>query len=86
MRIQVTYDEVRRTTVKWIKCQCGKRLKRQRTFMQTLNPFNKDKATGQIKTYGQIWKELGEEGARWQPNNRLCVRCEQLEMIKEEQR
>lgn len=44
---------------------CGKKVRRRLTFMQTLNPWNVNKETGQPKTSAEIYKELHAERAEW---------------------
>lgn len=70
-----TFDEIRWPSgVRKLKCRtCGKRFTRSRTFTQTVNPYNKN-ADGQVKTRGEIYKELRDEAAAWQPDN-LCTGC-----------
>jgi hypothetical protein len=62
------FDEVFRTAKRRVPCTggCGKKLNRQQTFIQTINPFNKN-AQGQPKTSGEIWQELGVECDEWRP-------------------
>jgi len=65
MRIVTTYDVVSYPATKTLRCPiCGNRVRRQRTFRQTLNPFNRT-ANGTLKTRGQILRELGSEAAAW---------------------
>lgn len=60
------FDEVTNQVVKSLPCPiCGKKLRRQRTFMQTRNPFNKN-ADGSVKTTLDILKELMVEASKWQ--------------------
>ena len=68
------FEEVRRQVSKRLSCRaCGKRFARSKTFTQTINPFNKN-AAGQVKTFPEIWKELGETCDAWQPPD-LCGKC-----------
>lgn len=62
------FEEVKRTAKKRVPCQgdgCKKRLNRQTTFMQTINPFNKN-ADGEVKSYSEIWRELGVKCKEWE--------------------
>lgn len=60
------FEEVRRTAKKRVPCEgCGKKLNRQTTFSQTINPFNKN-ADGDPKSYREIWDELGAECREWE--------------------
>lgn len=72
------FDEIKRTAKKRVPCEgCGKKLNRQTTFMQTLNPFNKN-ADGEVKTSREIWAELGVKCREWEADMTgvLCVACE----------
>lgn len=60
MRISYTFDEVK--VARTAKTKDGKR--RQRTFSQTINPFNKNK-NGKVKTRGEIHLELHKEADAW---------------------
>lgn len=62
------FEEVKRPARKQLKCRvCGVRFRRMRTFTQTVNP-------GNVKTPGEIWRELGERAEAWQPDD-ICTRC-----------
>lgn len=54
---------------------CDKKLRRQKTFMQTLNPFNKN-ADGQVKTELEILRELSAKAAVWQAKPETHPACE----------
>lgn len=72
------FQEITRRAKKRVTCGgCGKKMTRQTTFMQTLNPFNKN-ADGDPKTVQEIHVELGKEAADWESNTKgyLCVKCE----------
>jgi hypothetical protein len=69
-----TFQEVKRSAKRTMKCRtCGKRFTRSQTFMQTINPFNKN-ADGDVKSYAEIWRELGVEADAWRPDDR-CTSC-----------
>jgi len=71
----VTFDEISLTGVKNVKCSgCGKKLKRQQRFFQTLNPFNKDK-NGMVKSKHQIYTELEEDIKKWEVEPEKCRNC-----------
>lgn len=59
-----------------IKCLC--RLRRQKTFEQTINPFNR-LPNGAIKTREDIYKELWSERTSWRFKSELCEKCKQKE-------
>lgn len=54
---------------------CGRLRNRQRTFWQTLNPFNRN-ADGVPKTMVEIEAELGVEAAAWKREPPVCAGCE----------
>lgn len=54
---------------------CGKKVRRQKKFAQTLNPFNKD-AQGRPKTSGQIRVELRAEADAWKAEPETHPKCE----------
>lgn len=63
------FAAVKHPTTKTGKCPvCGKTVKRSRTFEQTLSPFNKNKATGELKTRQEIGLELKFEAEAWVPD------------------
>lgn len=69
------FSEVPLYGTKSVPCAgCGKKLRRQRKFFQTLNPFNKD-ADGRPKTVQQIHAELAEECRQWEQEPETCRNC-----------
>lgn len=66
--VTVRFREVKLTRKVRVACAggCGKKLARQQTFWQTLNPFNTN-AEGQPKTSSEIYAELDAEADAWQP-------------------
>jgi len=75
--ITTRFQEVKLTGRKTVNCpKCNKKLKRQRTFWQTLNPFNKNK-DGEIKNSDNIYHELQAEIIKWQKAPELCSDCEE---------
>lgn len=59
-----TFQEVKVKAVKrWVDVN-GKKRQQTKTFMQTINPFNRDDE-GRIKTYSQISKELSTMADAW---------------------
>lgn len=50
-------------TKRW-KDASGRKRQETRTFMQTINPFNKN-AAGRVKSHHEIWLELLEERGEW---------------------
>lgn len=73
----ISFQEVTLRGTKSVKCagDCGRTLKRQRKFWQTLNPFNKN-ASGQIKGVAEIRVELESERKGWLQDSEFCKHCE----------
>lgn len=72
----ITFREVAIRGSKSVKCShgCGRTLRRQRKFWQTLNPFNKNKS-GEVKTPVEIQIELRNERDTWIAEPETCVHC-----------
>ncbi|QKW31451.1 hypothetical protein HUT11_35400 (plasmid) [Streptomyces seoulensis] len=70
------FQEVPLYANKTVPCAggCGKKLRRQRKFAQTLNPFNKD-AEGRPKTSQQIQAELSQQAKEWKSAPETCDAC-----------
>lgn len=63
---RVTFEEIRRAGVKSVPCtNCGKKIRRQRTFSMTINPWNVN-PDGSQRTREEIWTALGEKVSTWQ--------------------
>jgi hypothetical protein len=62
---EVAHTERRRATCPG----CGKRRGVQRTFTQTVNPFNTN-ADGTVKTYPEVYRAVREQGQAWTPSDR----------------
>lgn len=58
------FAEVKLNAKKSYECACGRRVKRSKTFSQTLNPFNKTK-DGQVKTREDIQRENATKAEMW---------------------
>lgn len=72
----VRFEEVSRWAAKTVRCaKCGKRLRRQRTFSQTINPWNRT-ADGRMKTRDDIVAELEAEIEEWKAQPELCSKCD----------
>lgn len=57
------------------RCKCGKRrVKRSKTFWQTLNPFNVN-AKGEPKSLEEIREELKSDAERWLKSRITCREC-----------
>lgn len=65
VRVVTTYERITRTASKTVLCTvCGRKLRRQRTFGQTLNPFNKN-PDGTLKDRVDIGRALALEVEGW---------------------
>lgn len=74
--MRITFQEVRLYGEKSIKCAggCGRRLKRQKKFYQTLSPFNK-RPDGVVKNHDDIYPELKTALAVWRAKPETCGHC-----------
>lgn len=61
---RTTFSEIKLYAQKSFVCACGKKVRRSKTFIQTLNPFNKTK-TGEVKTARQISAENQVAADAW---------------------
>jgi len=78
MIIHTTFDEVSLTGYKTVRCTgCGRRLKRQRKFWQTRNPYNKN-SEGYPKSAYEIREELSQDIRVWEKESETCSKCEQI--------
>lgn len=72
----VRFERIPLTARKTVKCPgCGKSLKRQRTFEQTINPYNR--VNGIPKTRQQILAELADRADAWKQEPETCAQCEE---------
>jgi hypothetical protein len=70
------FTEYPLTEKKSVPCPvCGKKVRRQRTFSQTLNPFNKN-ADGSVKTVPDIYRALRVEADAWKAETETHPGCE----------
>ena len=72
MRQIITFEVVKLTGYKKFYCTCGKKVARQRTFDQTINPWNKNDQ-GTIKSRHEILVELRAEIVKWQSKIDECT-------------
>lgn len=78
--IREKYDDIKQPASKSLKCTgCGRRVRRQRQFSQTRNPFNKN-AAGEVKTYQEIRAELIDQARAWEKIPVICGQCQQEAM------
>lgn len=69
------FQPVQRRAVKNLPCpDCGKKVKRQTTFEQTINPFNKN-AEGEPKSWQEIQAELKVQADAWRVEPVQCKAC-----------
>jgi hypothetical protein len=72
----IRFAEVKHIAIKSVPCEvCGKKVRRQQTFWQTLNPFNKN-ASGFPKDASEIRAELRVVAAEWEQQPERHARCE----------
>jgi hypothetical protein len=66
------YEEVPCLAVRVGNCPgCGRKVRRQRTFTETVNPFNKinlPDGTSRPKTWQEVWRSVSEKAAAWSPD------------------
>ena len=63
--MRVVFDEIKlKATRRWIDPETGKKRQQTRTFMQTVNPFNR-LPDGTIKDRATILAELHAERTDW---------------------
>jgi hypothetical protein len=74
----IRYEQVTRQFTRNSPCPgCGRKVRRQRTFSQTINPWNQagDGADRHVKTRQEIQEELAAQGLAWQAGADPCSRC-----------
>jgi hypothetical protein len=70
--IRYHYEPVRVTAVKKLPCPvCGKLLRRQRTFQETINPFNKN-PDGTQKTSREVLASVQARAEDWRTVPETC--------------
>jgi hypothetical protein len=70
----IRFEPVGLTARKSCKCAaCGKWLRRQRRFEQTLNPYNR--VNGIPKSAGEILAEEHAKAAEWKQRPETCSAC-----------
>ena len=76
IRIIRTYEPVRTHRTRTGRCPvCGKTVRRQRTFQQTINPFNRN-PDGTVKTYDEVLAAAHAQADKWEPDY-THERCKQ---------
>lgn len=74
MIIRYTHEVVKYRAAKSVVCECGKHVRRQTTFEQTINPYNQ-RPDGQLKSRADIMDELRTQARRWETKPELCSAC-----------
>ena len=60
------YQQVKHTAKRRVTCEeCGLKFNRQRTFTQTVNPFNKN-PDGSVKTFMEVMAAVRVKAALWE--------------------
>ena len=73
--MRVKFDTVRTFRRVNTKCsRCGARIRRQRTFTATVNPFNTG-ADGRPKPRSVVFTDLSEKADAWAKGPMLCGAC-----------
>jgi len=74
--MRTEFPEIKVYGEKSVKCDagCGHRIRRKKTFWQTLSPFNK-KADGSIKNVDEVYAELRAERDEWKAAPMTCKTC-----------
>jgi hypothetical protein len=74
-----TFREIAHTERRRVPCAggCGKKLNRQRTFTNTVSPFNRH-PDGTPRTPSEIYAHVKAEGAAWTPTA-TCTACADTE-------
>lgn len=66
-RTTTTYERVKWTRTKVVECpRCYGKRRAQKTFHQTVNPFNKND-DGTPKTYQQVLESVQAQADAWEP-------------------
>jgi hypothetical protein len=69
--VTYTYDQVTAPATRVGPCPgCGQKVKRSRTFSQTVNPWNTTEEDGvkRPKTYAEVRKSVNEQAMAWEPD------------------
>lgn len=76
------YERVPFTARKNLPCpSCGKQVRRQRTFEQTISPFNSNVTPGMTRDEAvlAIRAALMQDVAAWKAQPAMCTPCEEAE-------
>lgn len=71
------FQEVTTSRYRYGKCPvCGKRVTRSKTFMNTINPFNRN-ADGSVRTAAEVRANVEAQADAWVPDFTHAT-CEQV--------
>ena len=75
----IKFEKVTQRARKVCTCsQCGKLLRRSKTFMQTISPFNLHALLKLPKTREQIRSELRDTASAWERKPEMCAYCRNI--------
>lgn len=67
----IRFPVVSYRTQRTVECPaCGRKRTIARTFEHTINPFNKNKETGEQKTRAEVQADVRAEAQAWEPSGR----------------
>lgn len=73
-RVTVTYEEVRAHATRREPCPvCGRRIRRSRTFVQTVSPFNLVADRSRPKTYAEVQAAVDAAAKAWAPDTEVFL-------------
>ena len=68
MKVTYTYDKIKHTERRNGTCPvCGKRVQRSTTFMETVNPYNRNE-DGTVKSAQEVRESVRAKGKAWEPD------------------
>ena len=62
--MRINFEEIKYREIRYEKNKDGKLVKRQKTFSQTVNPFNKN-SDGSVKTREEVFESVKLEALNW---------------------
>lgn len=73
--VTTRFEVVKQRATKYLPCPvCGKKVRRERTFEKTINPFNRN-ADGQVKTRTEVREDVRAEALAWQHQPEPHQKC-----------
>ena len=68
MKVTYTYDKIKHVERRYGNCPvCGKRVQRSTTFMETVNPYNRNE-DGTVKSAQEVRESVRAKGQAWKPD------------------